>query len=237
MEAAQAKRILEGIIFVFGQPVPLKRIQEVLPLLDTKTVRQLVKELNDEYAASRRAFQIQEVAGGFQIMTEKDIAPWVKRALERPRPDSVSVASMETLAIIAYRQPLTKAEIEAIRGVDVGGSLETLSEKQFIRTAGRKDSPGRPFLYATTNEFLRHFGLKSLEALPEMKLPQVPEYPEPVGAAPEAGTSPRSGVVAEAGSSPDPALRDRPDGDRSGSAQRVATGQASSAEPESPKVS
>jgi len=151
------------------------RIQAVIPDADIKAVRQAVQELNADYESSRRAFQIQEIAGGFQFVTRPSLAPWVKRALESPRPDSVSAASMETLAIIAYRQPITKAEIEAIRGVDVSAGLDTLLEKRFIRTAGRKESPGRPFLYGTTNDFLRHFGLKSLEALPEMKLPALEE--------------------------------------------------------------
>lgn len=178
MEQAQLKQVLEGILFVYGQPMPIKRIQAVIPEADMKTVREAVRELNAEYESTNRAFQIQEIAGGFQFVTRQSLAPWVKRALESPRPDSVSVASMETLAIIAYRQPITKAEIEAIRGVDVGGGLDTLLEKQFIRTAGRKESPGRPFLYGTTNDFLRHFGLKSLEALPEFKLPEISEQTE-----------------------------------------------------------
>ncbi len=180
MEPEQTKRIIEAILFVFGQSVPFRRIQEVLPGLDAPTARRLIQELNDDYAAGRRAFHIQEVAGGYQLATHEDLAPWVKKALERPKPDSVSVAAMETLAIIAYRQPMTKAEIEAVRGVDVSASLETLLERQFIRTAGRKESPGRPYLYATTNEFLRHFGLRSLEALPTMPTPTIAEQTEAV---------------------------------------------------------
>ena len=99
----------------------------------------------------------------------------------------MSTAALETLAIIAYRQPITKAEVEAIRGVDISASLETLTERRFVRVAGRKESPGRPFLYGTTVEFLRHFGLKSLEALPAMQLPTIkePETPDQ-----SAGTAP-----------------------------------------------
>ena len=184
MEHAQAKRIVEAILFVFGGPVAFKRIQEVLPELDNQTVRQFIQALNDEYAASRRAFHVQEVAGGYQLLTHHDLSPWVTHALERPKPDSVSTASLETLAIVAYRQPITKAEIEAIRGVDVTAALDTLLERQFVRIAGRRQTPGRPFLYATTHEFLRHFGLKSIEALPPMAMPTVPEHPEPVSAPP-----------------------------------------------------
>ena len=174
----KAKRIIEALLFVFSQPLALKRILSAIPELQDVPVRQLIEELNAEYVSSKRAFHIREVAGGYQIATDQELAPWVSRALNNPKPDSVSAASLETLAIIAYRQPITKAEIEIIRGVDVGGALETLTERQFVRTVGRKETPGRPFLYGTTVEFLRHFGLRSLEALPRPSedKPQ-PEFP------------------------------------------------------------
>ena len=175
MDAAQAKRILEALLFVFGQPLAHKRIAEVVPELGPADIRQTIQTLNAEYASSGRAFLVQEVAGGYQIVTDQQLAPWVRRALQSPKPDAVSAAALETLAIIAYRQPITKAEIEAIRGVDVTASLDTLLERRFVRAAGRKESPGRPFLYGTTTEFLRHFGLKSLEALPSIRLPAVSE--------------------------------------------------------------
>ena len=185
MDDLQAKRILEALLFVFSQPLPLKRICEVLPELEPVKIRALLQTLNGDYESGARAFRIQEIAGGYQIVTDQRLAPWVKKALQSPRPDAVSAAALETLAIIAYRQPITKAEIEAVRGVDVTASLDTLVERRFVRTAGRKESAGRPFLYATTPEFLRHFGLKSLEALPRMELPSIPEpqAPEPVAAA------------------------------------------------------
>ena len=185
MDQGQAKRIIEALLFVSGQPFTHKRLTETLPDLSGEQIRGCITTLNEEYAASQRAFQIQEVAGGYQFVTQQDLAPWIKRALQSPKPDAVSIAAMETLAIIAYRQPITKADIEAIRGVDVTASLDTLVEKRFARIAGRKDSPGRPFLYATTGDFLRHFGLKSIEALPSMVLPVVQE--------PEAATVPSDG--------------------------------------------
>jgi len=175
MDETQAKRIIEALLFVFSQPLPLKRVAELLPDCASQQIRQLVEQLNTEYAGSRRAFHIQEVAGGYQLVTDQALAPWDKRALQSPKPDSVSVAALETLAIIAYRQPTTKAEIEAIRGVDITASLDTLLERQFARIVGRKESPGRPFLYGTTTEFLRHFGLKSIEALPRMPEPTIKE--------------------------------------------------------------
>ncbi len=175
MEQAQAKRILEAILFVVSQPVSLKRVGEILQGPDTAQIRRLIGALNEDYQRGGRAFQIQEVAGGYQLVTDPQLAPWIRRAFQSHKPDQVSAAAMETLAIIAYRQPVTKAEIEAIRGVDISASLETLVERGFVRIAGRKDSPGRPFLYGTTAGFLRHFGLSSIEALPNMDLPAVKE--------------------------------------------------------------
>jgi len=175
MEAGQAKRIIEALLLVFGHPLALKRIAEVVPELGAADIRRLIETLNAEYASGARAFTIQEVAGGYQLVTDQALAPWIRHALQSPRPDSVSVASMETLAIIAYRQPITKAEIEAIRGVDATAALDTLLERGFVRVAGRKESPGRPFLYGTTTEFLRHFGLASVDALPRMATPTIPE--------------------------------------------------------------
>jgi len=168
MDESQAKRVLEGLIFVSSQPIALKRLQEVIQDADHQTLRRLVEALNGEYQESGRAFRIQEVAGGYQLVTLPEIAPWVKRLLQMPRESTLSKAALEALAIIAYRQPITKADIEVVRGVDAAATLETLLERQFIRVVGRKDSPGRPLLYGTTQEFLRHFGLKGLEALPPM---------------------------------------------------------------------
>lgn len=193
MEQGDAKRILEALLFVFGQPIALKRLSEILPDVEPHALRALIQTLNAEYGSSGRAFHIQEVAGGYQLVTDQRLAPWITRALQTPKPDSVSTAALETLAIVAYRQPITKAEIEMIRGVDVTASLETLIERRFVRIAGRKETPGRPFLYGTTAEFLRHFGLRSLEALPSLQLPVVKEpvagEPQPSVAAPVAVAS------------------------------------------------
>ena len=168
MDLAHAKRILEGLLFVSGGPVTLKRLKDVLGELDYEPLRRLIGDLQAESQQSRRAFRIQEVAGGYQLVTDPELAPWMKRLRQLPREDTLSKPALETLAIIAYRQPLTKAEIEAIRGVDGTATLDTLLERQFARVIGRKETPGRPLLYGTTEEFLRHFGLKSVEELPPM---------------------------------------------------------------------
>lgn len=173
----QEQRIIEALLFVLAEPLPEKRIRQLLPDLSSSQIKAIIEKLNSEYAAQHRAFRILEIAEGYQFMTDEELAPWIKKALCPPKPASVSKASLETLAIVAYRQPSTKAEIEAIRGVDVGGALDTLVEKGFVKVVGRKDTPGKPYLYGTTSEFLRHFGLKSIDALPKPDL-EVIEEPE-----------------------------------------------------------
>ena len=175
MDEGQAKRIIEALLFVFSEPVALKRLSDVIQVLGTNEIRQMIEQLNGEYTTTGRAFQIQEVAGGYQLVTDNQCAPWIRRALQNPKADSVSKGALETLAIIAYRQPLTRAEIEAIRGVDITASLDTLVERRFVKMVGRKETSGRPFLYGTTSEFLRHFGLRSLEALPPLQMQTVEE--------------------------------------------------------------
>ncbi len=193
MDEGQAKRIIEALLFVFSEPVALKRLSDVIQVLGINEMRQMVEQLNKEYDATGRAFHIQEVAGGYQLVTDNQLAPWIRRALQNPKADSVSKGALETLAIVAYRQPITKAEIEAIRGVDITASLDTLVERHFVKVTGRKESPGRPFLYGTTSEFLRHFGLRSLEALPPLQIPTVEEQVD-AAPAPAASASPESPV-------------------------------------------
>lgn len=187
MDEGQAKRIIESLLFVFSEPVALKRLSDVIQVLGINEIKQMIEQLNSEYQSTGRAFAIQEVAGGYQLVTDNQLAPWIRRALQNPKADSVSKGALETLAIVAYRQPLTKAEIEAIRGVDITASLDTLVERRFIKMVGRKETPGRPYLYGTTSEFLRHFGLRSLEALPPLQTPTVEEQ---VNAAPDSQAMP-----------------------------------------------
>ena len=175
MEQLELQRVIEGLLFVFSEPMSLKRLKEVFPDEPEAAIRQAVDGLNAQYAPGRHAVKVQEVAGGLQLVTDQSLAPWIRKALQPPKPDSVTTATMETLAIIAYRQPLTKADIEAVRGVDSTASIDTLIERQFIRVVDRKETPGRPFLYGTTPDFLRHFGLRSIDALPDMPAPVIKE--------------------------------------------------------------
>ena len=145
-----------------------RRIAEVVGL-DERTARDLLDDLRRDYDSAARGIQLIEVAGGFQLCTRPDYASFVARLRPEREGGGLSHASLETLAIIAYRQPVTRAEIEAIRGVKVERSLATLTERGLVREIGRKEGPGRPILFGTTREFLVHFGLKDLSGLPGLE--------------------------------------------------------------------
>src|SRR3989338_170589 len=168
MTNEEAKKIIEVILFVSDKPLTIEAMKDVLADVEPDVIRGLIEELNREYAASGRSFAIQEIAGGFQMLTDPLYGKWISKLYKR-LPERLSGPALQTLAIIAYRQPLTRSEIEAIRGVNVDGVLHTLEERGLIRTRGRKDAIGRPILYGTTNEFLQYFGLKSIEELPTLK--------------------------------------------------------------------
>ena len=179
MEREDVKSIIESLLFVADGPQTLQRFVEVLDGVDKETIQAVLQELQSECDAERRGVRLVEVAGGFQLRTAKNNADWVKKFLGG-RPARMGKATLETLAIVAYRQPITRAEIEAIRGVDVDGVIATLLERNLIRAVARKDVPGRPFLYGTTPEFLQLFNLKDLTHLPTLKemdeisLPEIP---------------------------------------------------------------
>jgi segregation and condensation protein B len=179
MDRDGVKSIVESLLFVAEGPLTLQRFGEVLDGVDKQTIQAVLQALQEEYEAQNRGLRLVEVAGGYQMRTAKDNADWVKKFLGG-RPARMGKATLETLAIIAYRQPITKAEIEAIRGVDVDGVISTLLERNLIRAVARKDVPGRPFLYGTTPEFLQLFKLRDLTHLPTLKemeeisLPEVP---------------------------------------------------------------
>jgi segregation and condensation protein B len=168
MDKQKAKRIIEAILFVSDKPVSIMTLKDVLKDIEPTEIRECVEELNGEYNSSERSFSIREIAGGFQMLTDPVYSSWISSLYKRP-PDRLTGPALETLAIIAYKQPLTRSDIEIIRGVNVDGVLHTLEERSLIKTRGRVDGPGRPILYGTTNEFLQHFGLKSLEDLPKLK--------------------------------------------------------------------
>jgi segregation and condensation protein B len=185
MEREAIKSVIESLLFVAEAPLTIQRLGEVLEGVAKEEIRSTLDELHAELEANRRGIRLVEVAGGYQLRTAKASADWVKKFLGG-RPARMGRATLETLAIIAYRQPITRAEIEAIRGVDVDGVVNTLLERSLIRAVARKDVPGRPFLYGTTPEFLQLFNLKDLSQLPtlkemaEMTLPEIPGEELPV---------------------------------------------------------
>lgn len=168
MDRDQSKKIIEALLFVSDKPISIDTFKDVLKEVEPTEIRAVIEELNADYSSSGRSFAIKEIAGGFQMLTDPVYSKWISAMYKRPA-DRLTGPSLETLAIIAYRQPLTRAQIEMIRGVSADGVVRTLEERGFIRPRGRVDGPGRPILYGTTTEFLQHFGLKSLDELPKLK--------------------------------------------------------------------
>src|SRR5215813_4311178 len=180
MEREEIKSIIESLLFVADGPLTIQRLGEVLEGVGKADLRSTLDELQAELENNRRGVRLVEVAGGYQLRTPKINADWIKKFLGG-RPARMSRATLETLAIVAYRQPITKAEIEAIRGVDVDGVISTLLERDLVRAVARKDVPGRPFLYGTTQRFLELFNLKDLTHLPTLKEMEEVTLPEPPG--------------------------------------------------------
>jgi len=162
LSAVECMKYLKGA--VEGAPED----DEVRSLAKTKQdeIAQAMRELHDEYASQQRGFCLVESAAGWKVVTSAESAPWVRQLFPENRPARLSPSALETLAIVAYRQPIARADIEAVRGVNVDGVMQTLTEKGVIRITGRAEVPGRPLLYGTTEYFLEHFSLRSLDELP-----------------------------------------------------------------------
>jgi len=194
LDTSELKAIVESLVFVSDTPLRPERIAEVIEVERGRVV-QILRELEVEYRQARRGFVLDEVAGGFQFRTRAEHVDWVRR-LNKSRPFRFSRAALETLAIIAYRQPITRAEIEYLRGVDSGGVVKTLLDRHLVRILGKKDVAGRPMIYGTTREFLELFGLRDLTALPTLK-----EFSEIIPEVPDGVEAPASGEypLAESG--------------------------------------
>jgi len=181
-----AESIVEAILFSTDQPLPATRIGAIVGGLGAKRVREIIEQFNERYRQSGSAFRIEHIAGGYQMMTLPQFSPWLEQ-LHRVRSESkLSKAALETLAVVAYRQPVTRAQIEAIRGVACGEVLRSLMDKGLIKIVGRAEELGRPMLYGTTRKFLEVFGLSSLDDLPQIEELQPPAQPS----APPAEQSP-----------------------------------------------
>lgn len=168
MDDRERRQVLEALLLAAAEPVSAQRLAGVLADSSVREVRDAIAALNAEYEETARGFRIEAIAGGYQLRTLPELAPWLQR-LRPQQPLRLSRAALETLAIIAYRQPITRAELEHVRGVDVGAVVTSLVERKLIRIAGHREVPGRPMLYATTPRFLEIFGLGSLSDLPTLR--------------------------------------------------------------------
>jgi len=169
MEDAELKKVLETLLFITDAPLPVSRIAQLCEIKNKERLETALAELRKTYDEEGRTFQIMQVAGGWQLATRPEYGLWVRKLYQNKMTVRLTQAALETLCIIAYKQPLTRAEIEAIRGVEVIGPLDTLSQRRLITVVGRRESIGRPILYGTTSEFLRQFGLNSLDDLPKLE--------------------------------------------------------------------
>lgn len=168
MQRKQVKSIIECLIFTSEIPLTLDKIKDVIDDIPKQELKELIEELMQEYQNLERGIFIREVAHGYQFCTKPEYATWIQK-LRRSRPYHLSQPTLETLAIIAYKQPVTRAEIEAVRGVDCAGVMKSLLEKKLLTILGKKDVIGRPFLYGTTSKFLEVFGLENLASLPALE--------------------------------------------------------------------
>ena len=169
MDLAEAKRIIEAVIFAADEPVSVDQLSQLIETLDNDAILQVIQGLQQDYAVSERSFQLVEIANGFQMRTRHEYAHWIKKFYTTEISSRLSVSALEALAIVAYKQPATRAEVEEVRGVNSDSVIRTLLERNLIRILGRKQAPGRPMLYGTTTEFLMHFGLRDLAELPSVE--------------------------------------------------------------------
>jgi segregation and condensation protein B len=169
MENNELKYVIEALLFASERPLTADQIKQAFEEdLSAEDVSSSLEALKTEYESQQRGFRLFEIAGGYQLVTDPRFAPYLKKFYQEREKKRLSQASLETLSVIAYRQPVTRADIEFIRGVNVDGALKTLLEKGLVKIVGRKEVPGRPMLYGTTKEFLDHFGLKSVKELPAL---------------------------------------------------------------------
>jgi segregation and condensation protein B len=178
------KAVIESLIFVHDQPLSLDRLSTILEEHERADIRLALDELVEEYSASERGIILAQVAGGYQLRSRPEHADYIRR-LTKSKGVKFSQSALETLAIVAYRQPVTRAEVEYLRGVDSGGVLKTLLEKKLLRILGKKDVPGKPLIYGTSREFLELFSLKDLASLPTLKEIQELAPPDPFADQPE----------------------------------------------------
>jgi segregation and condensation protein B len=171
MSSNNLKAVIEALLFTSDKPLTIEQIRSVLDNLDASQINGTLEELKSEYEVSNRGMRLVQVAGGFQMVTPVGLAPFLKKLYKQRQAEKLSKPALETLAIIAYKQPITRLEVESIRNVNIDGVIKTLLDRDLIRITGKKKAPGRPKVYGTTRQFLEYFGLKSLEELPKTEDP------------------------------------------------------------------
>ena len=169
IDTRELKAILEAVLFVSPEPVPVARLMSIVGTVSKAEVVQALGILTHDLDQNGRGIQLVQVAGGYRLVTKQEYGPWLKRMDKAKAVQKLSRSALESLAIIAYKQPLVRSEIEEIRGVETSGVLRTLCERKLVRIVGRKDVPGRPIMYGTTKFFLEHFGLQDLSQLPPLR--------------------------------------------------------------------
>ncbi len=163
---ARLKDVIESLIFISLEPLTLEKIKSICTEFSEMEIEKAIQELTENYASNQRGIQIIQAAGGYLFSTKSEHDQWIRRLLRLEQKNKLSHAALETLATVAYHQPMTLAEISALRGVDTTYTLKTLLQKKLVKITGRKKSPGRPLIYRTTDRFLTYFGLNSLKDLP-----------------------------------------------------------------------
>ena len=164
-EANRNKAILEALLFASGEPIAISTISKATSL-NEQDIREIMRQLTADYRNRNAGIVIAEIADGYEMVTDPELAAWIRRMKNIHVANKLSQPSIETLSIIAYKQPITKLEIDQLRGVNSDAAVKSLLDKRLIKIIGKKEAPGRPFLYGTTNEFLQYFGLKNLTELP-----------------------------------------------------------------------
>ncbi len=170
MSEDNLKPVIEALLFASDKPLTIEQAKNVLGNLEPSQVRGVLEELKSEYEQSNRGIRIIEIAGGFQMITAPGFATFLQKLYKERHVERLSKPALETLAIVAYKQPVTKLEVESLRNVNVDGVIKSLVDKSLIRVAGRRKAPGRPYVFGTTRQFLEYFGLKSLEELPKIEV-------------------------------------------------------------------
>ncbi len=166
IDADFIKQVIEAIIFASDEPISTKQINVLVEDATASQIEKIIQNLNLEYTQTKRAFHIAKLAGGYQMVSRDSFSPWIQKLFLGRKKSRLSQAALETLSVIVFKQPVSKTEVSAIRGVNCDGVVKTLLERKLVAISGRSDGPGRPLIYKTTNEFLRYFGVNNISDLP-----------------------------------------------------------------------